>query len=123
MPTTPDITSEQLKARLIEELNLSDLPQHEQDLIISRFSASLMERVTVAVMSQLNEQDFAQISSMFDAGEVSKAQEMIAQKVPNASDIADTVMVEGIAEFKAMIEQSDAEAGQQPGVSNSVPVM
>lgn len=123
MPTAATITPEQLKVRLLEELNLGDLPPHEQDLIVSRFSASLLERVTVAVMSQLSEQDFAQISSMFDAGEVSKAQAMIVQKVPNASDIADTVLVEGIAEFKAMIDKSDADAAQNAGLSNEAPVM
>ncbi len=109
------LSAEEVKAKIIAELEIAHLPQEEQEQIIATLAEALLERATTIIMAKMPEGEFASVDALAEVGDQEALKAKIIEFVPDAPQIVDTVVRDGVAEYKQLVEQE--KAGDKPEVA------
>ncbi len=115
------VNPEEVKAKIIAELEIAHLPQEEQETIIATLAEALLERATTIIMAKMPETEFANVDALAEAGDQEALKAKIIEFVPDAPQIVDTVVRDGVAEYKQLVEQEKTGDMQAP-VATEEPV-
>jgi phosphopantothenate synthetase len=102
-------TVEEMRERLIKELDLAELAPAEQDEIIISLSELLVERVAINIFSKIPEEPLAQIDALLEEGKQEEAGVLMNQHVPDAQAVAEKTMSDGIIEYKQRVSGTYVE--------------
>ena len=81
------LSAEEIRARLIVELELQDAPEAEQNEIIGNLSSILIDRAMLAIMTLLPKEEFDRFSALLEEGKTAEVEEGVKNFVPNAREI------------------------------------
>ncbi len=104
MPASP-LNLEELKARIIAELNIGHLPAEEQDQVINTVSQVLLKRATLAIMQRIPAEKLDELDKLSDAQDSAAIQKLVAEYVPDAEAVATQAAQEGLAEHKRLVAE------------------
>jgi hypothetical protein len=93
------------QAELVHALGIQNLPDDEQQEIVTGFLDGCMQQATALILSQLPEGSLEKVDALLDAGELEAVQALIAKHVPNAAQIMDEAVKIGIEEFKELVKE------------------
>jgi len=96
-------TLEQIKEKLVDELNISHLTEQEQGEVITQMSTLLLDRITMAIVGELPQTEMARVDKLLEANQTDAVQAIITKHVPNAADIAEIVIAETMGEYSAIL--------------------
>ncbi|MCD5384655.1 MAG: hypothetical protein LRZ97_01940 [Candidatus Pacebacteria bacterium] len=99
----------QIKARLVEDLDISHLSSEEQAKIITKMSTLILDRLTITLMAKLPKDVMPHVDTLLESGQSEAVQAIITKHVKNIDVIANTVIFDTLAEYKAMNENSNNE--------------
>ena len=102
------LSQEEIKSKVAAELEITHLAADEQDKIISTLAEEMLKRASVVIMSKMPDSELDEIEALLDGDHNEEVKNRIIDFVPNASQIVDTVIKDGIEEYKQLVE-----AGQQ----------
>ncbi len=114
------LSKEEVQAKIATELEITHLSQEEQEEIINTLAEAMLERATVIIMAKMPEGEFENVDALIEAGQTEEVQNKILQLVPDAPQIVDKVLKDGVAEYKQLVEQEkggDAESATVPSVA------
>lgn len=97
------VDMEAMRERLVQELELWRLPQSEQDDLILNLSEVLMERATMNIFSHISSDDAARIDALIAEGKQEEANDIMIKCVPQAAQITEQAIMDGIKEYKQRI--------------------
>lgn len=107
-------TVEDMRNRIISELNLQELTPAEQDEIIMSLSELLVERVAINIFAKMPDEQLSQVDALLAEGKQEEANTLMLQYVPDAQAIAEKTVTDGIAEYKARVAGTYAEPTPAP---------
>lgn len=110
---SPQINQQELREKIITELNLGHLTADEQTQIIDQLGGVLMERATVALLSKLPAGEVDKVDQLLANNQQQEAQAVIEQHVPNVQEVVAQALQEGIEEHKRRVAEL-AAAQPQP---------
>lgn len=113
------LNPEEVKAKIITELEIAHLPEGEQEQIIATLAEALLERATTIIMAKMPEAELANVDALAEVGNGEVLQEKIMQFVPDAPQIIDKVVTDGIAEYKQLVEEEKGTAPEAAPDSTS----
>ena len=105
-----EFNEQEVKAELIQELNLADVDKEEREKIIDELMEIVMERVAVAVLSKVPKEEYNTIDSMLDGGDTDKLVNRLKVLVPDADKVAKGVISQSLNEFKELMRQETGNA-------------
>lgn len=124
------LNKDEIKAKVVAELEIAHLPPDEQETIIATLAEALLERATTIIMAKIPDGEFANVDALVETGDQETLKEKIIQFVPDAPQIIDMIVRDGVAEYKQLVEQEKAEvtaeatsAVQEPAAPAPVPVV
>lgn len=94
---------EDMRNRLVTELDLGAMSPAEQDEIIMSLSELLVERVAINIFAKMPDEPLAQVDALLAEGKQEEANALMLQHVPDAQAIAEKTVVDGIAEYKSRV--------------------
>ena len=94
------MNSEEMRAMVVEQLDLKDLTPDMQDQIIDKFTENTMKKITVALFERLPEGAKAEFVKLGDAGDSAAVLKLLQDNVPDMDAfVAEEVKAE-VAAFK-----------------------
>lgn len=105
------LSPEQVKEQIVSELEIGHLPEPEQEQIIATLAEALLERATTVIMAKMPEAEFAHVDTLAESNDQEALKAKIMEFVPDAPQIIDQVVRDGIAEYKQLVEQEKADGG------------
>lgn len=105
-----DFNEKEIKEHLISELELDSLDEKEREQAIDKLMEVVMERVAVAVLSKVSQDEYHTIDAMLDSGDAQKLVNRLKALVPNADEIAKEVISQSLNEFKELMQQEIGNA-------------
>ncbi len=94
----------EIRNKLVEQLDLTHLSREEQAEIITKLSTIILDRIAIALVSQLPEEIMDHVNTLLESGQ-SEAVEVIFLKHierDKIDKIANTVIGDTIADFKRL---------------------
>lgn len=107
----PHVNAEELRTKIVQELNLGHLSPQEQDAIIGQLGDVLMERATMTLLSKLPSQEVEKVDQLLAGNMHQEAQALIEKYVPNTQEVIAQAVHEGIEEHKRRVNEAMAEQG------------
>jgi Glu-tRNA(Gln) amidotransferase subunit E-like FAD-binding protein len=103
--TSPFLSPEDARARLITELDLSGFDQAAQDRLIETALEALMQEVSAAVFSYIPETEYAKVEKLMEANEADAVQAIITKYVEpqKVAEIIEGVWGAGIQNYKKLL--------------------
>ena len=89
-----------IKEQLMAELNLDSLSEEERQKVIDDLMEVLMERVAVAILSKVPQEEYHTIDAMLENGDMEQLVKRLKVLVPDAEEIARKVILQSIDELK-----------------------
>ena len=109
MPPVP-IAFDELKKKIVGELNIGHLADVEQEEIVTKLSEVLLKDATLAVMQQIPESEHDKIDAMVGAGDDTGMQDLVRKYVPNVEQVVAEAVRAGIDEHKRLVTEEVAKA-------------
>ncbi len=114
------LNPEEVKAKIVAELEIAHLPEAEQEQIVATLAEALLERATTIIMAKIPEGELANVNVLAEAGDPEALKAKIMEFVPDAPQIIDTVIADGVAEYKQLVaEEKGTEQAQDPAAPDS----
>ena len=107
-PFSPDMND--LRERIIAELNIGHLTADEQEKVINAVGQVLLKRATLAVMDKMPKDTLDELDRLADTGDEAGIQALVKKHVPNAEEIVTEAAREGIAEHKRLVTELVTQA-------------
>lgn len=104
------ITEQDITQRVTEELNLAHLSAEEQDQVLETLGKALQTRVVLALVQEIPAQEHEQLRELIEAGKEGEVRTLIEARVPNANEIVERELTEGLAAYKQALTQESADA-------------
>jgi SNF2 family DNA or RNA helicase len=98
-------TAQELRDKLVSELELEHLTNEEQARVISELSTIILDRLTIALISKLPEDIITHVDTLLESGQTDAVTAIIQKHVKNIEEISNAVIYDTVAQFKAMSEQ------------------
>ncbi len=103
---TPKIIDEnQLRERIVAELNIGHLDVSEQEEIMGAVSDVLLKRASVEVMRRMSAEARAELDKLTEAGDEAAVSALVRKCVPNLEEVATQAAREGLAEHKRLVAE------------------
>ena len=99
-------TQTEIKERLVKELNVAHLAKEEQDDVITKMSTVLLDRITMAVVSQLPKEDMARIDTLMKNGQNDAVHALITQRVPEIKDIVELTIAQTLGQYQSILNNT-----------------
>ncbi len=99
-------TQTEIKERLIKELNIAHLTKEEQDDIITKMSTILLDKITMAIVSQLPKEDMARVDTFMKNGQNDAVHALISQKVPEIKDIVELTIAQTMGQYQSILNNT-----------------
>jgi len=104
MIETKDITN-----RIVQELELNDLPEEARNQIITKLGENILKRITITVLDKLPEDKRGEFETISKEGDVEKMQEFMRNNIANVDTLIEQEIRKNIEEFKEMKKQLASE--------------
>lgn len=112
--TSFPINPDEIRARIIADLELAHLTKDEQDQIIEALGEVLLERATYEVMSRIPEDALESLDALAESSTDDAMQAAIKKYVPDVEEVVMRAVSEGIEEHKRLVAQEvEKEAAAQ----------
>jgi len=92
---------DELTKAIATDLGITNLPQEQQEQLISRFGEIALKAASLAVLEKLAEDKRMQFLQLAEAGDPLAVQEFLNREVPDHEKIAQAAVAAEVAEFKA----------------------
>jgi len=115
----PQINMQELREKIINELNLGHLNAEEQSQIIDQLGAMLVERATMVLLSKVPPEEVEKVDTLLANNQQQEAQALIEMHVPNAQEIMMRAVQDGIEEHKRRVAEmatKDVSVGNVPTI-------
>lgn len=90
----------EIKANLIKELNIGELPEAAQDQIIAQLGEIVLKATTVAILENLSPEKRAEFEALSEGEDPTKIQEFMTANVPNMQQLLEQELKKTLAQFK-----------------------
>jgi hypothetical protein len=91
-----------LRAQLVQDLNLKDIPESTQNEIIDQLGQNVMRRVTMEILKKIPENKYDEFDQISRTGDVTQIQNYIAQYIPDTDAFIREKTKETVDEFKSL---------------------
>lgn len=120
------LSQEEIKAKIAAELEITHLAAEEQESIMSGLAEALLERATAIIMAKMPEGEFENVDALLEVGQTEEVKNKILELVPDAPQIVDMVVQDGIKEYKELVEKEKGgedvpQAVEEPQASTPAP--
>ena len=105
MTTVAPIDKEELRKRIVAELNIGHLTDDEQEKVINKVSEVLMKRATLEVMRRIPEDQLDELDKLTEAEDGAGIQKLGAKYVPNVEEVVTQAAKDGLAEHKRLVTE------------------
>lgn len=109
MVAVASIDKEELRKRIIAELNIGHLTNEEQETVINKVSEVLMKRATLEVMRRIPEDQLDELDKLTEAEDGAGIQKLVAKYVPNVEEVVTQAAKDGLAEHKRLVTELAAK--------------
>lgn len=90
----------ELKATLVKDLGISDLPQEAQDQILVSLGDIILRSTTTAIFERLNDEQRMEFERLTADEDPAKIQEFLAKTIPDMPKLMEDEVKKTIARFK-----------------------
>jgi len=111
MDSQKAMSQDEIKAKIVAELNIGHLADEEQTEIVSGLSQVLLDGATLAVMKSVPEEELRRVDELTEAGQGEAAQALILKAVPNAQEVMMQAISDGLNEYKQRLA-ADSESSE-----------
>ena len=91
---------EEMRAMVVEQLDLKDLTPEMQDQIIDKFTENTMKKITIALFERLSEDARAQFAKLGDAGDSAALLKLLQDNIPDMDAFVAEEIKKEVAAFK-----------------------
>ena len=98
------MATKKLQQTILEELELTDLPEETQIKLLTQMTESVLKRITIRVLERLPEQDRIDLEKLQADGDLEKVNEFLKDKIPNYEQMIQEIVSEFKEEMKTNIE-------------------
>lgn len=106
-PIAP-LNVEELKAKIIAELGIENLPESEQLTIINDVSQMLLRRATFAIMRLLPPEVVDEVDRLTEAKDLKGVRALVLKHVPNVEEVAVQAARTALDEHKQLVAEQAA---------------
>jgi len=96
------ISNEEIRQKIVDSLNLSNLEKSKQDKVISIFLNSVSLRISIAVWDKLSEKDKSKISKIIKLGS-KEFLNYINSHVSNFTELVENITRQTIHDFRKIM--------------------
>ena len=90
----------ELKATLIKDLGIADLPQEAQDQVLASLGDIILRSTTTAIFERLNDEQRVEFEKLSADEDPAKIQEFLAQTIPDMQALMEQEVKKTIERFK-----------------------
>ena len=105
------VDKEQLKGRIIAELNIGHLAEDEQEDIIDAVSEVLLKKATFEVMRRVPEAALDELDRLVETGDEAGMRALVRTHVPDIETVIADAARAGLDEHKRMVAELVAKEG------------
>lgn len=106
----PQQLLQQGRQEIIDALNIGHLTKEEQDAIVDKLGAVLMQRVLVKVFDMLPEAEKTRFEELLNADQMDAVQALIQKNIPNAQEVIQNEIRDGVREHIERVNATAAAA-------------
>src|ERR1700749_2306489 len=92
---------DEMQKLIAQDLGIADLPDEQQQALISEFGAVALKAATVAIVEKLPEAKRADFATLAQGGDPEALQKFLDAEVPGHEEIAKAAVAEEVKRFKA----------------------
>lgn len=90
----------ELKATLVKDLGIADLPQEAQDQVLASLGDIILRSTTTAIFERLNDEQRTEFDRLSADEDPDKIQEFLNKTIPNMPKLMEEEVKKTIARFK-----------------------
>lgn len=94
------MNDQELRATLVKELGIEDLPKEAQDVIVSKLGEVILKSVTLSIFEKLSEEARKEFDEVSALGEPARIQEFLEQAVPDMSLLMEEELKKTLRAFR-----------------------
>lgn len=95
------LTPQEIELKIAQTLSIEHLGEDERTALITHMSTILLDRITLALLSEVPDADMQRINTLLDAGQESVAQSLLLKLVPHAPTIIEEIIATTIHEYNS----------------------
>jgi hypothetical protein len=99
------IDKDQLRERIVAELNIGHLASDEQEHVINKVSEVLLKKATFEVMRRIPGDVLDELDRLADKEDAEAVRTLVRQHVPDVDDVVARAAKEGLDEHKRLVAE------------------
>jgi hypothetical protein len=99
----PGLSEADVRAQIVQQLNMSHLSEEEQSKIIEKLATALLRRATIALMEKMSEEQLQKMDELMQSQQVDAAREHMKSVVPNMEELIKSEIQAGLTEYKGLL--------------------
>ncbi len=94
------INKEELTKKIIDELDIAEIPKESQENIIAKLGESVLKKLTIDIFSEIPKNERAELENMMKSGNMDETHKFLDSKIPNLDDFVNKSIKNTVDEFK-----------------------
>ena len=94
------INKEELIKKIIDELDIAEIPKESQENIIAKLGESVLKKLTIDIFSEIPKNEQAELEKIMKSGNMDEVHKFLDSKIPDFDDFINKSIKNTVNEFK-----------------------